>query len=47
MKQIAFMIDSVLTSPDERTIDRVAGQVRDLTASFPLYAATTASTPAR
>jgi glycine hydroxymethyltransferase len=47
MKQIAFMIDAVLTSPDERTIDRVAGQVRDLTASFPLYAATAAPTPTR
>ena len=45
MKQIATMIDAVLSSPDESTIARVSGQVRDLTAGFPLYAQTAAPTP--
>jgi glycine hydroxymethyltransferase len=44
MKQIAQMIDAVLSSPDEATIARVSGQVRDLTAGFPLYSQ--ATTPA-
>ncbi|MBI4503704.1 MAG: serine hydroxymethyltransferase [Gemmatimonadetes bacterium] len=47
MGQIASMIDSVLSSPDDSTIARVAGQVRDLTAAFPLYPKTTAGSPAR
>jgi glycine hydroxymethyltransferase len=45
MKQIAGMIDTVLSSPDDTTISRVAAQVRDLTAGFPLYAH--AAAPAR
>jgi glycine hydroxymethyltransferase len=47
MKQIAVMIDTVLTSPDESTIRGVAEQVRDLTASFPLYGSAGAPTPSR
>ena len=47
MGQIAAMIDSVLSSPDDATITRVAGEVRDLTAAFPLYAKPAAKRPAR
>jgi glycine hydroxymethyltransferase len=42
MRQIAQMIDAVLSSPEESTIARVSGQVRDLTAGFPLYSQATA-----
>ena len=45
MKQIARMIDAVLTSPEESTISRVSRQVRDLTAGFPLYARAAAPVP--
>ena len=39
MRQIAEMIDAVLASPDDTTIARVGGEVKELTARFPLYRA--------
>ena len=38
MKQVAELIDTVLTGKDEATLGRVRGQVRELTEEFPLYA---------
>jgi glycine hydroxymethyltransferase len=37
MKQVAVLIDRVLTSPDEATVAKVKGEVGELTRSFPLY----------
>jgi len=37
MRRVAQLIDTVLTSPDEATIARVRGEVRELTDAFPLY----------
>ena len=37
MREIAGLIDTVLTTPDDATVKRVAGKVRDLTTAFPLY----------
>jgi glycine hydroxymethyltransferase len=45
MKEIAGMIDAVLSSPDDSTIARVSRQVRDLTAGFPLYSRAAAPVP--
>jgi glycine hydroxymethyltransferase len=38
MRQIAELIHTVLRSPDNDTVDRVAGAVRELSAGWPLYA---------
>ncbi|HXI20347.1 MAG TPA: serine hydroxymethyltransferase, partial [Gemmatimonadales bacterium] len=37
MRRIASLIDTVLSQPDEATIARVRGAVRELTDGFPLY----------
>lgn len=37
MKRVAQLIDTVLTSQDDATIQRVKGEVGELTKSFPLY----------
>jgi glycine hydroxymethyltransferase len=37
MRRIAGLIDDVLRSRDDATVQRVAGEVRDLAAAFPLY----------
>ncbi|HWA56341.1 MAG TPA: serine hydroxymethyltransferase [Gemmatimonadales bacterium] len=37
MKRVAQLIDTVLTTPDEATVQRVKGEVGALTKSFPLY----------
>jgi len=39
MRQIARLIDTALTHPDdERVLESVRGQVHELTQSFPVYA---------
>jgi glycine hydroxymethyltransferase len=38
MRQIAELIHTVLRSPDDDTVGRVAGVVRELSAGWPLYA---------
>jgi glycine hydroxymethyltransferase len=37
MRRVAELIDEALTKPDEKTLARVRGEVRELTAAFPLY----------
>jgi glycine hydroxymethyltransferase len=37
MNRLAGFIDSILSSMDEATIERVRGEVRDLSSAFPLY----------
>jgi glycine/serine hydroxymethyltransferase len=37
MRRLASLIDTVLGSMDDATIDRVRGEVHELTAQFPLY----------
>ncbi len=37
MHRVAELIDTVLRSPDDDTVERVAGQVRELASSFPMY----------
>ena len=37
MCRVAELIDTVLRSPDDDTVERVAGQVRELASSFPMY----------
>ena len=37
MRRIAHLIDQVLTQRDDATLARVAGEVHDMTRSFPLY----------
>jgi glycine hydroxymethyltransferase len=39
MRQIAELIDRVLTNPDEETLQQVRGEVEELTSAFPLYQA--------
>ena len=37
MREVARMIDEVLSSPEAATIERVAKSVRELAGAFPLY----------
>ena len=37
MHRVAELIDTVLRSPDDDTVERVAGQVWELASSFPMY----------
>jgi glycine hydroxymethyltransferase len=37
MRRVADLIDTVLTSPDDVTVQRVKHEVGELTGSFPLY----------
>ena len=44
MRRVAQLIDEALTRPEEQTLARVRGEVRELTAAYPLYQpATTAA----
>jgi glycine hydroxymethyltransferase len=45
MRRIAGLMDAVLARPDDGTIARVAREVRDLAAGFPLYAPAGAEAP--
>jgi glycine/serine hydroxymethyltransferase len=37
MRRIAHLIDQALTQRDDATLARIAGEVREMTSSFPLY----------
>jgi glycine hydroxymethyltransferase len=45
MRAIAGLIDSALSSRDDDQLHRIAGEVRDLAAAFPLYAGSARPAP--